>query len=88
MGIAQDTYGHELESFLLANYIDEANPILGDLYLRAQQQYWPAHVSDGFQSGSRFFLGWMVFFGDPSLRMPSLTKRPKLPPQPRASQLP
>lgn len=74
----------ELETYLLAAYANQFEPILGDIYLTAQQKYWAAHQMDtgsgkppfqgyGYQSISRFYLGFMVFFGDPSLRLPTLT---------------
>ena len=81
VGIAEDPMGAELEGYLLAAYVEETNPvpILGDLYLSAQQKYWANHQTDNgtggdYHSVSRFYLGWMVFFGDPSLRLPPLPR--------------
>ena len=89
IGIAEDPMAVELETYLLAEYVSTSkpgasSPILGDLYLKAQQQYWANHQTfnlnqDEYHSVPRFYLGWMVFFGDPSLRMPELV----LPPPPR-----
>jgi hypothetical protein len=74
MGVTTDAQGKDLEKYILANYVDEEDPILGDLVLKGQRSYWPNHnAKEGFQSASRYYLGWMVFFGDPSLRMPRVT---------------
>jgi hypothetical protein len=75
MGVAGDWMGVELETFMLGAYRSEFNPILGDIYLKAQQQYWEKHQTDPGKdvSSPRFFLGWMVFFGDPSLRLPRIS---------------
>jgi hypothetical protein len=72
IGIAQNNWGADLERFMLAAYAQEADPVLGDIYLKAQQRYWPDHTDGGPHGGSRFYLGWMVFFGDPSLRLPRI----------------
>jgi hypothetical protein len=75
--IMEDPPSAELETYLLAAYGHQFKPILGDIYLTAQQQYWGAHENDtafagGYQSISRFYLGFMVFFGDPSPRLPPI----------------
>jgi hypothetical protein len=62
----------ELEGYMLAQYArGERN--LGSIYLQAEREYWKHHVDDtgktDFHSISRFYLGLMVMFGDPSLRM-------------------
>jgi hypothetical protein len=78
VSVATDIMGAELETYFLTLYGNESSPILGDIYLRAQQQYWGAHQNDNggqvgdFHSISRCYLGWITFFGDPSLRLPSL----------------
>ena len=76
VGVAEDPMGAELEKYLLAAYVTASSPILGDLYLKAQQQYWGKHQTlqpnQDYHSVPRFYLGWMVFFGDPSLRLPPL----------------
>ena len=81
--VAPDTYPARIENYLLTAYAEAVNPVLGDLYLSAQRQYWAGPDShDAATSGltdyhgiPRLYLGWMVFFGDPSLRVPSLTGR-------------
>jgi hypothetical protein len=75
MGVSEDWMAVELETYVLAAYHNEVNPILGDVYLKGQRQYWVNHQSDQPgtpESSLRFFLGWMVFFGDPSLRLPRI----------------
>jgi hypothetical protein len=77
MGVAEDQMGAELETYLLGWYARAQKPVLGDIYLSAQQEYWGNHQTDSgagadFHSVSRFYLGWMVFFGDPSLRLPTI----------------
>jgi len=78
VGIAEDQMGVELETYLLAAYSAAINPVLGDIYLSAEQRYWGAHRNDNgsqvgdYHSVPRFYLGWMVFFGDPSLRLPQI----------------
>jgi hypothetical protein len=73
-GIAPDPMGGELETYVLAAYGSKINPVLGDIYLEAQRQYWAKHQNDSGTpiSSPRFYLGWMVFFGDPSLRLPRI----------------
>jgi hypothetical protein len=61
----------------LSAYVGNDHAILGDLYLTAQHKYWGNHQTDDGSSGdyhavSRFYLGWLCFFGDPSLRLPAL----------------
>jgi hypothetical protein len=51
-------------------------PVLGDIYLQAQRTYWYAHQDLASTPGQeyhgipRVYLGWLVLFGDPSLRLP------------------
>jgi hypothetical protein len=81
--VAPDDYPVEIETHFLKAYVNAAHPVLGSLYLTAQQQYWAGpHNADASTPGlgdyhgiPRLYLGWMVFFGDPSLRLPSLTER-------------
>jgi hypothetical protein len=53
-------------------------PVLGDIYLEAQRTYWEANQGLAATPGRsdyhgipRIYLGWLVLFGDPSLRLPS-----------------
>ena len=62
----------ELETYMLMQYaLGQRN--LGAIYLQAERQYWAGHRGDAgnidFHSIARFYLGLMVMFGDPSLRM-------------------
>jgi hypothetical protein len=79
-----DMPGSEMETSVLTGYHELAAagysiPVLGDMFLRAQQAYWANHIFDGnsqsldYHSIPRLFLGWVVYFGDPSLRMPIIT---------------
>ena len=43
MGVSPEWMGVELEKFMLESYANEYNPILGDIYLKAQRQYWYKH---------------------------------------------
>jgi Peptidase family C25 len=52
-------------------------PVLGDIYLQAQRSYWEANQSlastpaqGDYHGIPRIYLGWLVLFGDPSLRLP------------------
>jgi hypothetical protein len=81
--VAPDSYPARIETSLLRAYVSSSNPILGRLYLTAQQQYWAGpdskdaanpHSSD-YHGIPRLYLGWLVFFGDPSLRLPPLNSR-------------
>jgi hypothetical protein len=83
----------EMEEYLLGSYLEVASnapppsseepgisPVLGDLYLQAQQSYWWKHQGDAadrhkgdYHSIPRLYLGWFVFFGDPSLRLPVIS---------------
>lgn len=81
-GVAEDWMGQELETYLLQFYgtaravsqTTGGNPTLGTAYLAAQQAYFNNHQGDNgstdYHSIARFYLGWMTFFGDPSLRLP------------------
>jgi hypothetical protein len=86
---AENPPGTELMSSMLKSYAQapESKPILGDIYLKAQQQYWGKRHNDTTivdvwcdpKNGKfcncsipRMYLGYMVFFGDPSLRLPPI----------------
>jgi hypothetical protein len=77
--VAPDDYPIQMHTYLLKAYVNSTGtPILGDFYLTAQRQYWAGPDSaDATTSGlsdyhgiPRLYLGWLVFFGDPSLRLP------------------
>jgi Peptidase family C25/IPT/TIG domain len=84
-GVSNPLMAMELETDLLQNYLTTPNPVLGDIYLTAEQRYAVAHQNDvgyddsDFHSIPRFYLGWMMLFGDPSLRLPNLTTASTLP---------
>lgn len=70
MGVAPDSMAQEMETYLLAAYAATARPILGDVYLAAQREYWASHTDDdGVQSSPRFYLSFVTLFADPSLRL-------------------
>jgi len=74
VSVAEDWMGVELETDMLADY-QGGDRVLGSIYLTGERAYWNNHQGDvgrppDFHSQSRYYLGWMVFFGDPSLRMP------------------
>ena len=62
----------ELETYMLTQYV-AGQRNLGAIYLQAERQYWKNHINDpgvvDHHSPSRLYLGFMVMFGDPSLRM-------------------
>lgn len=69
--------GEEFVTYMLSAYTGNTHPVLGDLYLTAQHEYWGNHQTDDGSSGdyhaiSRFYLGWLCMAGDPSLRLPVL----------------
>lgn len=81
VGIAEDWMGAELESYLLLQY-QVGNRVLGSIYMQGERSYCTAHRNDNgttyfydglplgeYRGPARFYLGWMTFFGDPSLRM-------------------
>jgi hypothetical protein len=72
VGTMEDWMAAELESYMLADYAGGQRN-LGAIYLGAEREYWKHHLDDmgriDFHSISRFYLGFMVMFGDPSLRM-------------------
>jgi len=85
IGTANDDMGSEVQTHILSAYAAastaaaQTRPVLGDLILKAQQQYWANHNANviaysDYDSVARFWLGLDVFYGDPSLRLPALTK--------------
>jgi hypothetical protein len=73
VSVAEDWMGTELETDMLSDY-QGGDRVLGSIYLTGERAYWNNHQGDvggtaDFHSQSRYYLGWMVFFGDPSLRM-------------------
>jgi len=75
--VASDQMGVELQTYMLQGYTGSPLPILGDLYRAAQQAYWLSHQHDtgagpDVHSVTRLYLTCMVFFGDPSLRLPTM----------------
>jgi len=72
VGILEPQMAAELETYMLADYArGERN--LGAIYLQAEREYWKHHIDDpgvvDHHSPSRLYLGFMVMFGDPTLRM-------------------
>jgi hypothetical protein len=72
IGVMIPLMAAELETYMLTRYVSgERN--LGAIYLRAQREYWQHHIDDTGRvdghSPSRLYLGFMVMFGDPTLRM-------------------
>jgi hypothetical protein len=55
---------------VLAQYVRGGERVLGEMWLKGQQQYWRDFERDEnvFQA-PRIYLGIMTFFGDPSLRL-------------------
>jgi hypothetical protein len=88
--VTDDGPATELETTMLKNYVDQIlarqnNPVLGALYLLAQQAYYGKHVNDAsipkqsdYHSIPRLYLGWMIFHGDPSLRLPVWVTSPRI----------
>jgi hypothetical protein len=80
--VAPDSYPAEIEGYLLDAYVGSTSvaPVLGDLFLSAQRQYWGGAASQiastkglgDYHGIPRLYLGWLLFFCDPSLRLPSI----------------
>jgi hypothetical protein len=72
VGIMEDQMAAELETYMLTDYV-KGERVLGALYLQGERAYWKRHIDDrgvvDHHSPSRMYFGFMVFFGDPSLRM-------------------
>jgi hypothetical protein len=62
----------DLETSMFTDYL-AGQRNLGAIYLHAEQNYWRKHINDlgtsDHHSPSRLYLGFMVMFGDPSLRI-------------------
>jgi len=73
IGIMEPQMAAEFETYMLTEYVGRERN-LGAIYLRAEREYWEHHIDDpgivDHHSPSRLYLGFMVMFGDPSLRMP------------------
>jgi Peptidase family C25/Kelch motif len=68
--VTPDNFG----TSLLASVMDlqKSQACLGDIWLQAQQQYWTANQNSTDVLGTpRIYLGVMMLFGDPSLRLPT-----------------
>jgi Peptidase family C25 len=72
IGIMESWIGAEFETYMLTTY-QGGQRILGSIYLQSAREYWRHHFGDtgniDFHSISRLYLGFLVFFGDPSLRI-------------------
>ncbi len=72
IGVLETQMAAELETYMLTQYV-AGQRNLGAIYLQAERQYWKNHINDpgvvDHHSPSRLYLGFMVMFGDPSLRM-------------------
>ena len=72
--VCQNDMGRDLEIRVLQNFDPRKNGcILGDAWLKGQQQYWKEfHDYEGDNCvfrNARIYLGIMNFYGDPSLRI-------------------
>ena len=72
IGVMESWIGAEFETYMLTSY-QGGQRILGSIYLQGAREYWRHHFGDfgstDFHSISRLYLGFLVFFGDPSLRI-------------------
>ncbi len=74
IGVMEPQMAAELETYMLTQYVGGQRN-LGAIYLLAERQYWKNHGINDPGSGrlnhspSRLYLGFMVMFGDPALRM-------------------
>jgi Peptidase family C25 len=72
VGIMEPQMAAELETYMLTDYVGGQRS-LGTIYLQAERKYWDHHIDDpgivDHHSPSRLYLGFMVMFGDPSLRI-------------------
>ena len=70
--VMEDWEAAEMETSMLTRYA-QGQRVLGAIYLQAERDYWTRHIDDNgkvdFHSISRFYLGLMAMFGDPSLRL-------------------
>jgi hypothetical protein len=72
IGVMVPGMATDLEKSMFTDYL-AGQRNLGAIYLHAEQNYWRLHINDlgtfDHHSPSRLYLGFMVMFGDPSLRM-------------------
>jgi peptidase C25-like protein len=72
IGVMEPQMSAEFERYMLLLYAKGLRN-LGAIYLQAEAEYWKHHIDDpgvaDRHSVSRLFLGFLVFFGDPSLRV-------------------
>ncbi|MEA3016168.1 MAG: hypothetical protein QOI38_890 [Sphingomonadales bacterium] len=69
--VHEPNWDSRLETLLISKYRLEPNPVLGDLWLLAQREYWREFYDNENCIGApRIYLTYMTFFGDPSLRLP------------------
>jgi len=72
IGVMEPQMSAEFETYMLRAYT-QGQRNLGEIYLNAEVEYWKHHIDDpgtvDRHSVSRLFLGFLVMFGDPSLRM-------------------
>jgi Peptidase family C25 len=72
IGVMESWIGAEFETYMLAAY-QSGERVLGSIYGQGARDYWRHHLGDSgatdFHSISRLYLGFLVFFGDPSLRV-------------------
>jgi hypothetical protein len=77
VGVAQNNWGTDLGQRMLARYA-AGNFTLGDIWRGGQERYWRDFPNRGEVIGaSRIYLGFMTFFGDPSLRLRTQYKMAK-----------
>ena len=72
IGVMEPQMSAEFETDMLRAYT-AGQRNLGEIYLNAEVEYWKNHIDDpgkiDHHSPSRLFLGFLVMFGDPTLRM-------------------
>ncbi len=72
IGVMEPQMSAEFETYMLTAYA-KGQRNLGTIYLQAESEYWTHHINDpGYvdrHSVARLFLGFLVMFGDPSLRL-------------------
>ena len=68
--VCENNHGKDLQKRVLAQYVQGGERVLGDMWLKGQQQYWKDFERDeNVFHAPRIYLGVMTFFGDPSLRL-------------------
>jgi len=72
VGVMEPWMAAEVETYMLTAYA-AGQRNLGSIYLGAERQYWQNHLDDlgkiDAHSPPRLYLGFLVMFGDPSLRL-------------------